>query len=100
MNIKDFYWKCKRVFRKYKDTIARVISVTLIVCLVVLLGVVAYNIVQSDKRREEIANQEKDKTTIKAVKKYDYGEPGFQQVAENGKMILSADYTTGEIRIT
>ncbi len=100
MNIKDFYWKWKRMLRKNKETIGRVINVTLVVCLIVLVGVLVNNIIQSDKRREEIANQEKDPANIKAVKKYDYGEAGFQQVAENEKMILSADYTTGEIRIT
>ncbi len=100
MNIKDFYWKWKRKIHKNKETIGRVISVTLIVCLVALLCIGVYSIIQSDKRREEIANQDKDPATIKAVKKYDYGEPGFQQVAENEKMILSADYTTGEIRVT
>ena len=30
MNIKDVYWKCKRTFRKHKETISRVISYTLI----------------------------------------------------------------------
>lgn len=100
MNIKDFYWKWKRKFHKNKETIGKVISMILLVCLIAAVAVMVNSIIKSDKRREEIANQDKDKTTIKAVKKYDYGEPGFQQVAENANMILSADYTTGEIRIT
>ena len=86
MNIKDFYWKWKRMIRKNKTTISRIISVSLVACLVVLLVVLVNNIIQSDKRREEIANQEKDKTTIKVNKNYDYGESGFQQVAENANI--------------
>ena len=100
MNIKDVYWKCKRIFRKHKDTMSRVISYTLIALLVVAVAYAAYSIYQSDLRREELANQEKDKTTIKATSKYDYGEPGFNKVSENDNLILEADFTTGEICLT
>lgn len=100
MNIKDVYWKCRRIFRKHKDTMSRVISYALIALLVVAVVYAAYSIHKSDLRREEIANQEKDKTTIKATTKYDYGTPGFNKVSENDKLILEADFTTGEICVT
>ena len=100
MNIVDLYWKWKRAIRKRRESIARVITVSLIVLLVAVIGYATFTIIRDDAHREAIANQDKDKTTIKATKKYDYGEPGFQKVAENDKLILSADFTTAEIEIT
>ena len=100
MNINDLYWKWKRAIRKRKETIARITSITLIVALVAVIGYAAFSIIQSDARIAELNNQEKDKTTIKATTKYNYGDPGFQKVAENDKLILSADFTTAEIEIT
>ena len=100
MNINDLYWKWKRAIRKRKETIARITSITLIVALVAVIGYAAFSIIQSDARIAELNNQEKDKTTIKATTNYNYGDPGFQKVAENDKLILSADFTTAEIEIT
>lgn len=100
MNIIDLFWKWKRVIRKNRETIARVTSITLIVALVAVIGYAAFTIIQSDMRIEALKDQTKDKTTIKATTKYNYGEPGFQKVAENDKLILSADFTTAEIEIT
>ncbi len=100
MNIIDLYWKWKRAIRKKRETIARITTIALVVLLVAVVGYSAFTIVRDDARREVIANQDKDKTTIKATKKYDYGDPGFQKVAENDKLILSADFTTAEIEIT
>ena len=100
MNIKDVYWKCKRILRRHKETISRAISYTLIAVLVVAVAYAAFSVYKSDLRRAEIANQEKDKTTIKATTKYNYGEPGFNKVSENDSLILEADFTTGEICVT
>ncbi len=100
MNIKDVFWKCRRIFRKHRETISRAISYTLIALLVVAVAYAAFSIYKSDLRKEELANQEKDKTTIKATTKYDYGTPGFNKVSENAKMLLEADFTTGEICLT
>ena len=100
MNIKDVYWKCKRILRKHRETISRAISYTLIAVLVVAVAYAAFSVYKSDVRRAEIANQEKDKTTIKATTKYDYGTPGFNKVSENDKLLLEADFTTGEICVT
>ena len=100
MKIIDLFWKWKRAFRKNRETIARVISITLIVALVAVVAYASISIIRSDARIEEIKNQDKDKTTIKATTKYNYGDPGFQKVAENDKLILSADFTTAEIEIT
>lgn len=100
MNIKERYWKWKRAIMKRREAIGRAISITLVVALVVLVAYAAYSIYQADRLREEIANQDKDKTTITALKKHDYGEEGFNKVAENANLELAADFTTGEIRIT
>ena len=100
MNINERYWKWKRAFNKRKALISRVISIVLMLCLVAVVVIAAWGIRQSDLRRAELANQEVDKSTIKANKKYDYGESGSLQVAENSKLILSADFTTGEICVT
>ena len=100
MNIKDVFWKCKRVLRKYREEISRGISITLIVALVAAVGYAAYGIYKSDLRKAEVAKAPTDKTAIKATTKYNYGEPGFNKVAENANMIMDADFTTGEIRIT
>ncbi|MBO7252656.1 MAG: hypothetical protein J6V25_08515, partial [Oscillospiraceae bacterium] len=100
MNIQERYWKWKRAFNKRKETIGRIISITLIVALLVVVSIAAYNIRQSDLYREEVANQDKDKTTIKNIKNPNYGDPGFRKIAENDKLILSADVTTGEISVT
>ena len=90
----------KRAFRKRRELIGRIIRAALLVTLLVLVVIAAINIKKSDDRIKELANIEKSKDTIKAVKNYDYGEPGFNKVAENDKMILEADFTTGEIRVT
>jgi len=100
MDINERYWKLKRAFRKRKELIGRVISGLLLITLLVVVVVAAINIKKSDDRIKELANIQKSKDTIKAVKNYDYGEPGFNKVAENDKLILDADFTTGEIRIT
>lgn len=100
MNINDLYWKWKRAIRKRRETIARVTTIVLATILVGVLAYAAISILQGDAQRAAIANEDKDKTTIKATTKYNYGEPGFQKVAENDKLILSADFTTAEIEIT
>ncbi len=99
MDIQERYWKWKRAFNKRKELIGRIISITLIVALVVIVAVASVNILKSDAERKALAGIEKDKTAIKA-QRVDYGEPGFNKVAENDKLILSADYTTGEISVT
>lgn len=100
MNIKELYWKWKRAIRKRRETISRAISICLIVALVAVVGYTAYNIYQSDLRRAELENQDKEKVSITTVKNPNYGPAGFQKVAENEKLILSADFTTGEIEVT
>lgn len=100
MNIIDLFWKWKRAIHKRKELIARIISITLIVVLVAALGYAAISIIQSDARIAALKDKTKDKTAIKATTKYNYGDPGFQKVAENDKLILSADFTTAEIEIT
>ncbi len=100
MDIKVKYWKLKRAFNKRKELFGRIISVSLTVLLVVLLGIAAFRIHQSDLQRAADASASQDDSAIKIEPGWDYGESGFQQVAENDKLILSADYTTGEICVT
>lgn len=100
MNINDLFWKWKRAIRKRREVIGRVISIVLIVLTVAFVGYVLYTTYQADLRREALANEEVDGTAIKANNRYKYGDPGFNKVAENDNLILSADYTTGEICVT
>ncbi len=100
MSIKEVFWKCRRVLRKNKETISRTISITLIVLLIAAVGYAAFSIIKADQRAAELAKQPTDKTAIKATTKYDYGEPGFNKVAENANYKLEADFTTAEIRVT
>ena len=100
MNIKEVIIKYARAIRKKRAAISRGISITLLVLLAIAVVYGAFSIYQSDRRREELENQDKEKVSITALKKYDYGPEGFQKVAENANMILSADFTTGEIEIT
>lgn len=100
MDINERYWKLKRAFHKRKEMIGRIISAVLLLMLLAVVVVAAINIKKSDDRIKELANIEKSKDTIKTVKNYDYGAPGFNKVAENDKLILDADFTTGEIRVT
>ncbi|MBR4016863.1 MAG: hypothetical protein IKK11_03525 [Oscillospiraceae bacterium] len=99
MNIKEKFFKWKQWLHKKRETITRVITVTLTVALIGFVAWVGYSIYQLDLERAANDDKSKDKTSIKATSKYDYGEPGFQQVAENDKFILSADFTTAEIQI-
>ena len=100
MDINERYWKLKRAFHKRKEMIGRIISTVLLLMLLAVVVVAAINIKKSDDRIKELANIEKSKDTIKTVRNYDYGAPGFNKVAENDKLILDADFTTGEIRVT
>lgn len=100
MDIKERYWKLKRAFRKRKELIGHIVSALLLGALLIAVVFAAIGIKKSDDRIKELANIPKDPSTIKAVKNYDYGAPGFNKVAENNKLILDADFTTGEIRVT
>ena len=100
MSIKDVFLKWKRTIRKRRETISRAISITLLVLLIAAVGYAAFSIYKADVRRAELAKVPTDKTAIKATTKYDYGEPGFNKVAENANLTLEADFTTGEIRVT
>ncbi len=99
MNIKEVFWKWKRAIRKRRETITRVISISLIVALVAVVGYAAYNIYQDDVARALAANQEQSDEKI-SNKKANYGEAGFNKVAENSDLLLEADFTTGEICVT
>lgn len=100
MNIKENLFKIKRVLHRNREEISRGISITLTVILVIVLGFAAFRILQSDKQMELEASLPKDESEIKIEKGWDYGESGFNTVAENENYILAADYTTGEIRVT
>ena len=100
MKIKDFLFKFKRTMRRNKKAIGRGISIVLILFLAVIVGYVSYNIYQADQIRAAEAEKEIPDDGIVIAPGWNYGEPGFNKVAENANLMLEADYTTGEIRVT
>ncbi len=66
---------------------------------IIALVVGAQYIMEQDRLRAENAGDTLDKSPIAVDRKRDYGEAGFRQVAENEWLILSADFTTGEISV-
>ena len=98
MKIKDLFWKLKRATRRNKKAIKTGISVLLTVALVAVVGYAAYTIYRADVIKEASQIEGQDESPIKK-KKADYGEAGWNQIAENDKYVLSADYTTGEISV-
>ena len=104
MDINERYWKWKRAYIKNRELIAKIISTVLLVAVIAVAAYAAYNIYQSDLRREALANQEVDKTTIKAIKNPGYdeelvGKEHFVEVASKNNMTLYANYNTGEIYV-
>lgn len=100
MDIINMLFKFKRAVHRNRETIARVISLTLTVALVLVVGYAAYKIYQSDLAYEAEANKvvgEDEKIPSNRAPMEDL--EAFNQVAENDKMTLEANYTTGEIRI-
>lgn len=97
MNFNETYWKVKRAYMRNRQLIARCISITLMVILVVAIGLLANNIYQHDVARAQVG-EGLDKSPIKK-KPANYGEAGFNLVADNDNYALYADYTTGEIKV-
>lgn len=78
-----------------KKWISRVITVFFFGLLIA----VACHIYLQDVQRAEATVKGLDKSPIEVDRNRDYGEPGFRKVAENDNLILSADFTTGEISV-
>lgn len=89
-------WR-RRSRQSRAESIRKWTSVGLIVlfCGLILAAILAIH--QADLRREVERPEVAKKSPIAVNKKRDYGEPGFQLVAENDLLILRADFTTGEI---
>ena len=85
--------------RRKKKIISRIFACALGAALCVWLGATAYRIAQADRQREAEKTESRAQSPIAANRKRDYGEPGFQAVAENEWLILRADYTTGEVSV-
>ena len=98
MKINDFYWKLKRAIHKNKNTIKTAVSISLTVALVAIIGYAAFTIYKADVIKEAAKVEGQESSPIKK-KKPNYGEPGWNQVAENDWFTLSADFTTGEIAV-
>ncbi len=98
MKIHDLYWKLKRAIRKNKKAVRTGISVVMTVALVAVIGYAAYTIYRADviKAASQVEGQEESPVKKQSL---NYGEPGWNQVAENDLYTLSADYTTGEIAV-
>lgn len=86
--------------RRNKDVISRCISIALLLVLVACVAALSVSIVKGDRIRAAEANKEVDESKIVIEPGWNYGEKGFNKVAENDRMILEADYTTAEIRVT
>jgi len=100
MKINDFYWKWKRALRRNRDVINRCISISLTVLLIAFFAYIGITIYKADAERKELANRPPNEDKIVIESGWDYGDPGFNKVAENDRLILEADFTTAEIRVT
>ncbi len=100
MKIIDVFWKCRRVIRRNRETISRVIGACIGLALLVCVAFYAVGIYKADLAREEQNALMKDKSPIASSRQKDYGAAGFNKVAENSILVLDADFTTGEIRVT
>ncbi len=90
--------KKPRLSRQAREEKARKwTSVVLIVLFCALIAAAILTIHQADLRRAVEIPPAAQKSPITANRKRDYGEAGFQLVAENELLILKADYTNGEI---
>ena len=98
--MKEKLFNLKRKIHRNRELISRIFSISLTVVLVVMIGVAGFRIYQTDKQKEIEANAPKDESAIVIEKGWDYGDPGYNKVAENDALLMEADYTTGEIRIT
>lgn len=101
MDIKNKLFKFKRMVHRNREEIAKAISVTLTVVLVIVVGYAAFTIYQSDRAIEDAKNNVViDEAKISNGTKPTYDYTAFNKVAENDQLILEANYTTAEIRIT
>ena len=100
MSINDKYLKYKRFMRRNKDVISRCISIALVLVLVACVAALTVTIVKGDRIRAAEKNVEVDESKIVITPGWNYGEKGFNKVAENERLLMEADYTTAEIRIT
>jgi len=100
MDIKNKLFKFKRAVHRNRETIAKAISITLTVALLVVVAWAAYTIYQSDLAAEAEANNvvvDEDKIPSKSAPKEDL--TAFNMVAENDTLKLYANYTDGEIYV-
>lgn len=99
MDIKNKLFKFKRAIHRNRELIARVISVTLIIVLVVAIGWGAYKIYLSDIAYEKANQIVVDETTIKAGKAPVEDKEAFELVADKDGLELWANFTNGEIKV-
>ena len=101
MDIKNKLFKFKRAVHRNRDTIARVISITLTVALVAVIGYAAFKIHQSDLAFKAASNKPPESDVkIPNGKAPTEDYLAYNKVAENNELKLEANYTTGEIRVT
>ncbi len=86
--------------RSKKERRRKNISRIITLLLLLMCAVGACLILREDRQRANAPVEEvQSKSPIKVNRKRDYGEAGFQKVAENDYLILCADFTTGEISV-
>lgn len=99
MDIKNKLFKFKRAIHRNRDLIARVISVTLIVALVIVVAWGAYKIHLSDIEFEKASQIIIDNDAIMAGKGPTEDKAAFELVADKEGLELWANFTNGEIKV-
>ena len=99
MDIKNKLFKFKRAIHRNRDLIARVISVTLIVALMIVVGWGAYKIYRSDIAFEKASQIIIDDETIIAGKAPTEDREAFELVTDKEGLELWANFTNGEIKV-
>ena len=99
MDIKNKLFKFKRAIHRNRDLIARVISVTLIVALVIVVAWGAYKIHLSDIAFEKASQIIIDDDAIMAGVGPTEDKEAFELVADKEGLELWANFTNGEIKV-
>lgn len=99
MDIKNKLFKFKRAIHRNRDLIARVVSVTLIVALLIIVGWGAYKIYWSDIAFEKASEIIIDDEAIMAGKAPTEDREAFELVTDKEGLELWVNFTNGEIKV-
>ena len=100
MDIKNKLFKFKRAIHRNRELIARVCTITFVVCLLAAVAWGSYEIVQSDRRAAAEANQEvPEGEVIEASKRAPKETKTFTLAADKDGMQLYYNESNGEIKV-